>query len=164
MLAAMDTNNKPATLNDLDTFGSEEIPRRPSLVSSGDEARFVVSGADQHFDIKLQLPERLVRAVADYYHHGEMPEPRTALRFDFLADTLSIFPQITYFSQRLYEQKYDQLREIKIGMNYTRGFPSNHDDIVAMLEGLPSAFIRAPEYGLGFIKEMKPLVKAVEKV
>lgn len=139
----------------------EDLPL-PRPLSS--EATLLISEKDHIFHVKIQLPEAAENFVRRVYLDGITPQPRTALTVDFQDYTLTIFPQSTFLSDRLYGPKYAKLRSIEIGMPLDFHFPDNQDDIAAILAELPSGFIKDPAFGFGFIKEMKPLVKAIEQV
>lgn len=140
----------------------DEQPPLPHPLSS--EATLLISEKDHIFDVKIQMPEAVERFVGRVYLDGIAPQPRTALTVDFQDYTLTIFPQSTFVSDRLYSPKYAKLRSIEIGMSLDFHFPDNQDDIAAILAELPSGFIKDPAFGFGFIKEMKPLVKAIEQI
>jgi hypothetical protein len=76
-----------------------------------------VSGGKEVFDVKIEMPKTFVKRVADAYLDGQMPEPQTALTIDFVRHVISIFPQITYASERLYKPKYGQLYVIEISIS-----------------------------------------------
>jgi len=135
-----------------------------SMSALQSEARFVVSGGKEVFDVKIEMPKTFVKRVADAYLDGQMPEPQTALTIDFVRHVISIFPQITYASERLYKPKYGQLYVIEISISQDIEFIEGHGDVVDLLEKLPSAFIKDPAYGLGFVMEMRPLEKALRKI
>lgn len=128
------------------------------------EARFVVSCKGQRATIAIRAPDALVRGVAAQYHDGEQPEPRTSLVMDFEAQTISIFPQLIYFSDRLYGQKYRNIREIQIPLPEHSEMPAEHFGVADIMQNIPNGFIKDPSFGLGMVKEMRPLIHSIEKV
>jgi hypothetical protein len=59
--------------------------------------------------------------------------------------------------------RYRQLQTISLeGFDFPR--PTESNDVEFFLERLPKGFIRDPEYGLGLLKELRPIVSAVEKI
>ena len=127
------------------------------------EARFIVSRSGDRLVATIQAPDALVRGVAAQYHGGEEPEPRVAVEVDFSAQTMSIFPQLIYFSNRLYGQKYRNVREIRIPLPAYTEEPKEHFGMAELLQGVPNGFIKDPSFGLGVVKEMRPLIHAIEK-
>ncbi|WP_294332486.1 hypothetical protein [uncultured Sphingomonas sp.] len=128
------------------------------------EARFVVSSKGQRAIATIRAPDALVRGVATQYLDGEQPEPRAALVMDFDAKTISIFPQLIYFSDRLYGQKYRSIREIEIPLPEQSKMPTDHFGVVSIMREIPNGFIKDPSFGLGFVKEMRPLINSIEKI
>ncbi len=81
-----------------------------------------------------------------------------------MARTITIWPQVMYFSEKLYQQKYRRLKEIVVDLEGDHSPPQDHDDIAAILSEISSGFIKDPTFGLGFVMEMRPLVKAIELI
>lgn len=128
------------------------------------EARFVVSREGNQVSATIRASDALVQGVAAQYHEGDEPEPRIALQMDFDAETMSIFPQLIYFSDRLYGQKYRSIREIQIPLPEYAEIPEEHFGVVDVMQGIPMGFIKDPSFGLGVVKEMRPLINSVEKI
>ena len=128
------------------------------------DARFIVTRSDKIVDVKIKASDALVRGVAREYFEGEGPVPRTALRLDYDAGTLSIYPQLIYFSDRLYQQKYKQLEEIQIDLPQDPDVPEEHFGVVELMKFIPNGFIKDPSFGLGFVKEMRPLVNSIQEL
>lgn len=128
------------------------------------EARFVVSRKGNQVSATIRASDPLVRGVAAQYHDGEEPDPRLALQMDFDTQTISIFPQLIYFSDRLYGQKYRSIREIRIPLPEYTEIPEEHFGVVDVMQGIPMGFIKDPSFGLGLVKEMRPLINSVEKI
>jgi len=55
------------------------------------EARFIVTRNGKVVDVKIKASDALVRSVAREHFEGEEPTPRTAMRLDYEAGTLSIY-------------------------------------------------------------------------
>lgn len=128
------------------------------------EARFIVTRDGNTVNVKIKASDALVRSVAREHFDGEEPAPRTALRFDYEAGTLSIYPQLIYFSDRLYQQKYKHLEEIQIDLPLEPDVPEEHFGVVELMKVIPNGFIKDPSFGLGFVKEMRPLVKSIQEL
>ena len=128
------------------------------------DAQFVVTRSDKIVDAKIKASDALVRGVAREYFDGEEPVPKTALRLDYDAGTLSIYPQLIYFSNRLYQQKYKQLEEIQIDLPQDPDVPEEHFGVVELMKVIPNGFIKDPSFGLGFVKEMRPLVNSIQEL
>jgi hypothetical protein len=148
--------------NNADLLAAQHDAFRPTAPEG--EARFVVSGNDLQANVKIEAPDSLVRGVANFYFEGEQPEPRTVMTIDFVNDVVSIFPQLIAFSDRLYKQKYRQIREIQLDLPTQGGPLSGHFEVMELVKELPTGFVRDPQYGLGVIKEMRPLIHAIEQI
>lgn len=136
----------------------------PSGRNSISDARFIVSEVGGQFEITIRAPLILSRSVGAQWFNGEIPEPKLALRIDLSARNMSMFPQIMYFSEHLYEKKYRQLKEIQVDLSGIHETIVDHADVVDILSGLSSGFIKDPSYGLGVVMEMRPLIKSIEEV
>ena len=95
--------NDPPLTDTLDYHAPSTISRIPF-----GEALFTVSQSSERATIAIRAPDALVRGVAAQYYDGEQPQPRTAMVMDFEAQTISIFPQLIYFSDRLYGYLYQR--------------------------------------------------------
>lgn len=151
-----------------DLFATTQADDEPAQVVTSrtpyGEARFIVTRGGSRVTATIRAPDALVRGVAAQYHDGEEPEPRTALILDFDAQTMSIFPQLIYFSDRLYRQKYQSIREIQIPLPAYAEKPDEHFGVADIMQSVPNGFIKDPSFGLGFVKEMRPLIYAIEKI
>ena len=154
--------------DDLFSDTSEVEPKAPFVAPSGrntiGEARFIVTEVGSTYEVTINAPLALSRGVGAQWFEGRAPNPKIALRIDLGAGTLSIFPQVMYFSQYLYEQKYRQITEIQVDLEGQYEAIDGHDDVVEVLRLLSSGFIKDPAYGLGVVMEMRPLIKAIEEV
>jgi hypothetical protein len=86
------------------------------------------------------------------------------LRFDRGGDYVTIIPRNTLPGHdEFLRPRYPRLQTISLeGFDLPRIDGPN--DVEAFLEQLPTGFIRDPEYGLGLLKELKPIVSAVEQI
>jgi hypothetical protein len=151
-----DTSQSPIEEVDFDT------PLATSSRRSGmGEARFVVEEVNGAYEAKIRAPLGLSRGVSKTYHNSEEVKPRRAVRIDLKARTVTIWPQVMYFSEHLYKQKYNRLREIVVDLEGEHEPPEDHDGVAAILSDISSGFIKDPTFGLGFVMEMRPLAKAI---
>ncbi|WP_344696408.1 Shedu immune nuclease family protein [Sphingomonas rosea] len=86
------------------------------------------------------------------------------MTLNFVDQEIAIFPQLIGFSERLYRPKYRRLREIVIDYDLTDDPPTSHYEVVDLLSNMPNGFLRDPSFGLGVVKEMRPLIEAIESV
>jgi len=128
------------------------------------EPRLIVDVLDEVVNVILRLPDAVEQRVSKIFLDGEPPKPRRILSFDFHAGELSIFPQLTLETAKLYRQKYRRLKEIVVDLDTRSNKPEDHFAVLGFLDDLPSGLMRDPEWGFGFIKEMKPLVQAIEQI
>lgn len=128
------------------------------------DARFVVEEVNGVYEAKIRAPLSLSRGVSKAYRNSEEVEPRRAVRIDLQARTITIWPQVMYFSEHLYKQKYNRLSEIVVDLEGEHSAPEDHDGVAAILSDISSGFIKDPTFGLGFVMEMRPLVKAIEEI
>lgn len=139
-------------------------PDIPSAAIPQGEARFMVEGSGLHIDVKIKAADSLVQGVAEFYFEGERPEPRTVMTLNYVDQTISIYPQLIAFSDRLYKQKYRRLHEIQVDYELTDEPPTGHYDVVDLVKELPNGFLRDPAFGLGVVKEMRPLINSIESI
>jgi hypothetical protein len=130
----------------------------------GAEARLLITQAGDTVYVKLRASVALEQSVSSQWFNGNVPEARTLFEVDYSHGTISIFPQVAYFSDRLYRQKYRRIREIRLPFNGNTPAPTDQAGAMAVLEELPSGFIKRPEFGLGVIMEMRPLILAIERI
>lgn len=128
------------------------------------EARFVVEEVNGAYEAKIRAPLGLARSVSKAFYNSMEVEPRRAVRIDLEARTVTIWPQVMYFSENLYKQKYNRLRELVVDLEGEHEPPEDHDGVAAILSDLSSGFIKDPTFGLGFVMEMRPLAKAIEEI
>ena len=109
------------------------IPPRDRLEASG---------------LKSKKPEKYKRHILD---------------IDATKDFVSIYPLNTLpRSSGFLEPKYDVVRSITLeGFNFT--FPETPEAVIEMLEEMPSAFVKDYDFGLGLLKEYKPIINFLEE-
>ncbi|WP_226660898.1 Shedu immune nuclease family protein [Alteriqipengyuania lutimaris] len=147
----------------------DEVASDPPLAtasprSSVGDAEFVVEEVSGVYEAKIKVNPALSRSVSKAYYNSEKVEPQRAVRIDLNARTVTIWPQVTYFSEHLYRQKYKRLSEILVDLEGEHSPPEDHDGVAAILSDLSNGFIKDPTFGLGFVMEMRPLVKAIEEI
>lgn len=85
------------------------------------------------------------------------------LNIDTTKNYLEIFPINTLGSKdNFLKNKYLSLNSIVLD-GFDFGFPDNSEEIKDLLEELPSGFVKDVDYGLGFIKELEPLISTLEE-
>lgn len=147
--------------NSLTNMFADEIDEWPA----NSEGKLVAGPLkDGICEIKLHVTEALERSVANNWFEGERPKPQTIMRLDYENGRMQIYPQITYFSDRLYRPKYDRLWEFDLPFNILHSAPASHFEATEILSDLPGGFIRDPQYGLGLALQMRPMVNAIEKL
>ena len=107
-------------------------------------------------------PERLKEAGVE----DDNPEKyrRHILDIDATKNFISIYPLNTLpRNPGFLEPKYDVVRSITLeGFNFT--FPETAEAVVEMLEEMPSAFVKDYDFGLGLLKEYKPIINFLEGI
>lgn len=120
---------------------------------------------DDQYVVKLHVDRVIQHEVETIYNNGHPLPPGELMRFNRESGELTIFPLITYSSPRLYRRKYEHIREITLEFD-----PSiltenlGRDDAEAILEHLPSGLIRQFEYGLGVVRELRPMIDTIEQI
>ena len=80
-------------------------------------------------------------------------------------DELVVYPLNTLPTDRLLRQKYPRIRSISIELPANYDPPEDKEAAVIFLRSfLPQGFIFDPAYGLGVLKEMRPMIAAIEKL
>lgn len=75
---------------------------------------------------------------------------------------ISIFPIFTLPTHPNYlKQKYEQIDAISVTADFDSA-PNTKDEVVTLLQLLPSGFIKDIRYGLGLKKEYHPIISAIE--
>jgi len=116
-------------------------------------------------------PERYAEAE----EHAELDEladagvdingrtPIKLLKVSRNKDVLMIFPWTTLPGDNFLKPKYRRIEAIILeGFDFSR--PEGPDDVVYLLESLPSGFVKDPEYGLGLLKDYRFIIDAIEMV
>ena len=90
------------------------------------------------------------------------------LAFNARAHRLTMYPKTTAPGVNFLKNKYSVVERITIqisdydGIFAFDGVPSTEDEVMMMLEDLPTCFIKDFDYGLGFMKSHRFVVEAVE--
>ena len=89
---------------------------------------------------------------------------RHILDIDATKDYVSIYPLNTLpRNSGFLEPKYDVVRSITLeGFDFT--FPETAEQVMEMLEELPSGFVKDYDFGLGLLKEYKPIINFLEGI
>ena len=79
-------------------------------------------------------------------------------------DYIIINPINTLVSHYNYlKPKYDKINSIVLeGFGFST--PETKDEVMDILENLPSGFIKNPEYGLGLLKDYKSIISSIEQI
>jgi hypothetical protein len=128
------------------------------------DVRLIITQSGGVVDVKLRVAEKLEFSVAAHWFDGKAPEPRILYRLDYADSKMSIYPQISYYSEELYGQKYGQIKEIQLVFDNSTSVPTDTLSAIEILDKLPSCFIKRPEFGLGLVMEMRPLILAIENI
>nr|WP_294502711.1 Shedu immune nuclease family protein [uncultured Rhodopila sp.] len=115
--------------------------------------------------IELQMG-RYTSQIADRTLSDTAPLPRKRL-FDVDArqDRIRIYPTITWPREDFLKARYKRIREICVEGLGIQKVPE--DDLEAksyLVEYLPMGFIQDPAFGLGLIKELRPVINSIEEV
>lgn len=90
--------------------------------------------------------------------------PAKLLEFDSKESRASIYPLNTHLVESKFAlPKYDQVRVISLPLDSSES-PVSTEQVEWFLEGLPRGFTKSYQYGLGFPREYKVLVDAVESL
>jgi hypothetical protein len=105
---------------------------------------------------------------ADRYEAaGEDPNnPRKIplLRISPCGSQLVISPVKTFAGEDFLKPKYAQLETITLEEHSDLYRAEDPNDVAAILEELPSGFVKDPEFGLGLVKDYRYIVETVETV
>jgi hypothetical protein len=86
------------------------------------------------------------------------------LRVNGRDDILTIFPVNTFpDGDDFLQPKYDRIQAISVE-GFQIADPQSPEDVAMILEGLPSGFIKDPEYGLGLQKDFRFIIHAIEEI
>lgn len=76
---------------------------------------------------------------------------------------ISIYPITTFSGDDFLQPKYSQIESITLDNSHYQA-PETIEEVMGILEDLPSGFIKDYEYGLGLQKEYEFIINAVEKI
>ncbi len=130
------------------------------------DLRLIVHDLGDTINVDVQLNDRLVQSVNTLYNWPAVNEPKQLFTIDLDRKVAGIFPLVTYRSDKIYAQKYSQIRSIWFDLpDDDVDRPTDHDSAVEFLKQyLPGGFVQDPTYGLGVTKELRPIIQAVEKI
>ncbi|KAB1110482.1 DUF4263 domain-containing protein [Neorhizobium galegae] len=131
------------------------------------ELRLIMRRNPNGFDADVQVNKRLHDAIVRKRGDGLEIPPHHLFSVDYTTKRIGIFPLVTYFSEQLYQPKYEKIRAIWIDLaiNDDDPKPENAGEAADFLaENMPYGFIKDIEYGLGVTKEMRPLIYAIERI
>ena len=115
---------------------------------------------------RLLPKERLLQAGVPDEHVDRLHT--RLLHVDALQGEITIFPINTNpKKENFLKPKYDQVSQIIIGgQSLVRlgSCPANQEDVMVILESLPSCFVKDFDFGLGFTVDHSPIVDAVESL
>jgi hypothetical protein len=78
-------------------------------------------------------------------------------------DFITIYPINTVPNNDFMQPKYAQIESITLtGFDY--GFPETIEEVEDILENLPSGFVKNYDYGLGFQKDYRFIINAIEEI
>jgi hypothetical protein len=120
--------------------------------------------AQDIYQVILRASTSLETYVVDNLRAGAEVTPNKLVRLDYKSGFITIFPQYTGYRETLYQQKYRKLVEILLPFDTSIKPPQSHDDVIEILKLLPPAFQTDPRYGLGFVREMWPILHAIEQM
>lgn len=120
--------------------------------------------AEDIYEVILRASTYLEQYVVQNLRAGAEVTPNTLVRLDYKSGFVTIFPQYTGYREKLYQQKYSELAEIQLRFDTSITPPQSHDDVIEILKLLPTAFQSDPRYGLGFVREMWPILYAIEEI
>src|SRR5437016_7520024 len=120
------------------------------------EQRGWISVAYRLSDNHLKTANQKQRAAA--------AQANELLRLHEQDDILEVFPRITYFHpEHFLQAKYGELTTIALeGFRFEK--PTSDEEVQSILEDLPDGFIRNPDYGLGLVKECRPIIDRLRSI
>lgn len=109
-------------------------------------------------------PRKAVKPPAEVWNYKAR-----LLQIDTQKNLLSIFPMYTTKSalHDLFEPKYNNIKAIIVDLYYPGlelPLPITQQEVMDILEELPSSFIKDYDYGLGITKMYIPILKAIQKL
>lgn len=134
----------------------------PNNISQRPEGTLLIEEQHPGFNRIFFLPHREMLTLANL--DISTPGAYKTLLFDIniSQNYLEMFPINTLGSNANFlKHKYQTLGSIVLdGFNFE--FPTNYEEIVLLLEELPSGFVKDFNYGLGLVKELHPLISTLE--
>lgn len=113
------------------------------------------------FDLQMDFA---ANQRADPSIEPDVPLPRRRLfEIHFGLNELVIYPINTLPTYKFLRQKYPRIRSISVDLPATYEVPEDKENAETFLRVyLPHGFILDPGYGLGVMKEMRPMIAAIE--
>lgn len=144
-------------------LGADE-PEDDTPLSFANATLLVEDVSDDIVQVKLKVSDNLERSVGKAYHDGNNPTPNVLLHLNYKLGICRIFLQVYFYREDLYDKKYAKIREIQIPFDDSDDRIEDGDAAHEFLSNLPSGFIKDPSYGLGFVREMRPIIEAIEQL
>jgi hypothetical protein len=120
-------------------------------------------GGTLGFDIEM---DRRTSEIADPQLSATDPSPTARLfEIDAEARRITIYPVNTIPKSNFLKPRYHKIRSLVIDLYESTPLPTDETEALAFLsENLLSAFIKDPIFGLGLMKEMRPLISSIEEL
>ena len=121
-----------------------------------------------HADLLTVMYQPAAEKLSESEEYESLKQPwrarRKLLEFSRRKQLLKIYPLITIPQHPDFlKPKYDQIESIAID-NWNSPMPRSKDDVLEILSGLPSGFIRDFSYGLGLVKDYRFIISAIEQI
>ena len=99
----------------------------------------------------------------------DLPEEVKLLEVDPVGGSMTMFPRNLVPRAQFLQPKYTQIADITVQGNITGGgwhlsSPPTEDDILDLLDDLPSCFVKDYNNGLGFTQKHRHIVNAIEEL
>lgn len=148
------------------------MPRLHESVNDPDSiGHLIVEERSSHCIDVFYVPPANQSIVSRYRHSVAVNNPVRLLKLNTKDGRLTIFPINTWPNNVDYlKPKYNKIKKITISSSeYFRfseedSIPSTEWDIMALLEELPSCFIKDYDYGLGLTQGYRFIIWAIEKL
>ena len=93
-------------------------------------------------------------------HSGEVK----LLEVELDGHYITMFPTNMVSREKFLQPKYTQIQDITVRLPLDADFPSTEDDILDLLDDLPSCFVKDFNYGLGFTQKHRHIARAIEEL
>jgi len=113
------------------------------------------------FDIEMDRPTS--EAANSTLQPGDAAPKRRLFEIHLGLHELTVYPLNTLPTPKFLKQKYPRIRSISVDLPHTYDAPEDKEAAEDFLRiYLPQGFIHDPVYGLGVMKEMRPMITAIE--